>query len=117
MRIKGLEEKSGVPRTSIHFYLRQGLLHPPYKTGRTMAYYDDSHVQRLKEISRLKQGTRVPIALLKEHLSSVDMEPQATSEPYDVRKTVTTTKKKEQKRQEIIKEAIRTQPLRRRPIL
>jgi AcrR family transcriptional regulator len=107
MRIKELEEKSGVPRTSIHFYLRQGLLHPPRKTGRTMAYYDDSHVQRLKEISRLKQGTRVPIAFLKEHLDSAGMMSPGASEPFDARKTVTTTKEKEHKRQEIIKEAIR----------
>ena len=107
MRIKELEEKSGVPRTTIHFYLRQGLLHPPQKTGRTMAYYDDSHIQRLKEISRLKQGSRVPIAFLKEQMESVDRMSSAEIEPYDVRKTVTTTREKEQKRQEIIKEAIR----------
>ncbi|RJP79425.1 MAG: MerR family transcriptional regulator [Desulfobacteraceae bacterium] len=107
MRIKDLEEKSGVPRTSIHFYLRQGLLHPPRKTGRTMAYYDDSHVQRLKEIIRLKQGTRIPIALLKEHLESAAMMSPGTPAPFDARKTVTTTKEKEYKRQEIIKEAIR----------
>ena len=107
MRIKDLEEKSGVPRTSIHFYLRQGLLHPSRKTGRTMAYYDESHVQRLKEIRRLKQGSRVPLALLKEHLDSADMMYPETPDPFDTRKTVTTTKEKELKRQEIIKKAIR----------
>ncbi|MFH2065167.1 MAG: MerR family transcriptional regulator [Pseudomonadota bacterium] len=107
MRIKDLEEKSGVPRTSIHYYLRQGLLHPPRKTGRTMAYYDDSHVQRLREISRFKQGTRVPIALLKEHLDSAGMMSPGAPEPFDARKTVTTTKEKEHKRREIVKEAIR----------
>jgi AcrR family transcriptional regulator len=107
MRIKDLEEKSGVPRTSIHFYLRQGLLHPPRKTGRTMAYYDDSHVRRLKEITRLKQGARVPLALLKEHLGSAEIMSPEAPEPFDASKTVTTTKEKERKRQEIIKEAIR----------
>jgi AcrR family transcriptional regulator len=106
MRIKELEERSGVPRTTIHFYLRQGLLHPPHKTGRTMAYYDDSHVQRLKEISQLKKGSRVPIMFLKEHMASADAGIAAASQAYDVTKTVTTTKEKELKRQEIIKKAI-----------
>lgn len=106
MRIKELEERSGVPRTSIHFYLRQGLLHPPNKTGRTMAYYDDSHVQRLKEITQLKKGSRVPITFLKEHIESIHASTPAVSEDYDVAKPVTTTKEKELKRQEIIKKAI-----------
>ncbi len=107
MRIKELEELSRVPRTTIHFYLRQGILHPPHKTGRTMAYYDDSHIQRLKEISQLKKGSRVPIVFLKEHIKSLDVGTAAVSETYDVTKTVVTTKEKEQKRQEIIKAAIR----------
>jgi AcrR family transcriptional regulator len=107
MRIKELEERSGVPRTTIHFYLRQGILHPPHKTGRTMAYYDDSHVQRLKEISQLKKGARVPIVFLKARMESVDAAPTSPAEAYDVTKTVATTKEKERKRQEIIKAAIR----------
>ncbi|MGD9973144.1 MAG: MerR family transcriptional regulator [Desulfatirhabdiaceae bacterium] len=107
MRIKELEERSGVPRTSIHFYLRQGILHPPHKTGRTMAYYDDSHVQRLKEISQLKKGARVPVVFLKEHMELVETAPALTADAYDVTKTVATNKEKERKRQEIIKAAIR----------
>ena len=107
MRIKELEQKSGMPRTAIHFYLRQGLLHPPHKTGRTMAYYDDSHLQRLKEINKLKKGSRVPVAFLKEQMESRNFNASAASEEPDVIKTVTTTKEKEQKRQEIIKQAIK----------
>jgi AcrR family transcriptional regulator len=107
MRIKELEERSGVPRTTIHFYLRQGVLHTPHKTGRTMAYYDDSHVKRLKEISQLKKGARVPIVFLKERMESTSASPTSAVETYDVTKTVATTKEKEQKRQEIIKAAIR----------
>ena len=62
MRIKELVKKSGVPRTTIHFYLRHGLLPPPHKTGRTMAYYDDYHLHRLQTIEKLKKGSRMPIA-------------------------------------------------------
>jgi AcrR family transcriptional regulator len=106
VRIRELEEKSGVPRTTIHFYLRQGVLHPPRKTGRTMAYYDESHLQRLKEISQLKKGARVPVAFLKQHVESLKMTPGSVIAEYDVQKTVTTTREKELKRQEIIRQAI-----------
>ena len=94
MRIKELVEKSGVPRTTIHYYLRQGILHPPFKSGRTMAYYDESHLQRLREIGNLK----------KKLSSTLSSGKQAN---HDVTKTVTTTKEKDRKRKEIILEAIR----------
>lgn len=113
MRIKELEERSGVPRTTIHFYLRQGLLHPPHKTGRTMAYYDESHIQRLMEIQELKKGGRVPISFLKEQVQSKDGgtisipgEDNPLYNGYDFGKPVSTTKEKNLKRQEIIKHAI-----------
>lgn len=54
MRIGELSARTGVPRTAIHYYLRKGLLHPPEKTGKTMGYYDESHVDRLIFISRMK---------------------------------------------------------------
>lgn len=106
MRIKELVEKSGVPRATIHYYLRQGLLHPPYKTGRTMAYYDDRHIKQLKEIQNLKKHTRVPIAFLKEQLASIADGTRDLTKKYDVTKTVVTNKDREQKRQEIIIQAI-----------
>jgi len=106
MRIKELVDKSGVPRTTIHFYLRHGLLHPPVKTGRTMAYYDESHLNRLRKIQSLKRGSRVPIAFLREQIAAVDGGNGESANHYDVTRTVTTTREKKQKRQEIIRKAI-----------
>jgi AcrR family transcriptional regulator len=106
MRIKELEERSGVPRTTIHFYLRHGLLPPPYKTGRTMAHYDDGHLKRLRVIEKLKKGSRVPMAFLREQLKSLENEADDVFGEYDVTKAVTTTKEKKLKRKEIIKQAI-----------
>jgi AcrR family transcriptional regulator len=72
LKMAELAQESGVPRTTIHYYLREGLLHQPYKTGRTMAYYDESHVQRLRDILLVKEdirafggSSRVPLDLLK----------------------------------------------------
>jgi len=109
MRIKELEAISGVPRTTIHFYLRQGLLHAPHKTGRTMAYYDDSHLRRLKEIQALKKGTRVPITFLKEQINQIDQGNSTTTrqdDRVDASKPVSTTKEKAKKRQDIINQTI-----------
>jgi len=71
MRISELERLSGVPRYTIHFYLREGVLHPPQKTGQTMAYYDESHLTRLQAIKKLKKDLRLPTAFLKERLEDV----------------------------------------------
>lgn len=65
MRISELASRSGVPRSTIHYYLRQGLLHAPLKTGRTMAYYDSTHLERLKAIRRLLAEKGLPRPSLK----------------------------------------------------
>lgn len=54
LRIRDLERESGVPRSRIHYYLREGILHPPLKTGKTSAFYDESHLKRLEDIQRIK---------------------------------------------------------------
>ena len=104
MKIGELEEKSGVPRTTIHYYLRQGLLHPPVKTGRTMAHYDESHLRRLKEIQSLKKDARAIMSILKEHRVP-NVISEKSLKAYGG-KSVTTTKEKELKRKAIIRKAI-----------
>lgn len=106
MKIKELVEKSGMPRSTIQYYLREGLLHPPIKTGRTRAQYDESHLQRLRQIYNLKKGSRVPLSFLKERLEETGILPQSISRDYDVKKTVRTNKEKKRKRFEIISKAI-----------
>ena len=71
MRIADLERISGVSRTTIHHYLREGVLHPPSKTGQTMAYYDETHLARLSEIQKIKKlhkKQRVPLFVIKREL-------------------------------------------------
>lgn len=54
-RIAEIERITGVPRRRIHFYIQSGLLNRPLKTGKTMAYYDDSHIQQLQVIKKARQ--------------------------------------------------------------
>ncbi len=71
MRIKDLIEKSGIPRSTIHYYLRQGLLHPPIKTGHTMAYYDDTHLESLKQIQHMKNELGMSIGSIRKQLKKM----------------------------------------------
>jgi AcrR family transcriptional regulator len=76
MTIGELEKKSGVRRSTIHHYIWYGLLTQPYRTGQTMAYYDQSHLRRLETIQRIKldflksaKTSRVPLDLIKHKLT------------------------------------------------
>jgi AcrR family transcriptional regulator len=72
MRISELARRSGVPRSTIHFYLRKGLLHAPIKTGHTMAYYDESHLAQLQDIQKMKMDMRMPIAFIKKRIAETE---------------------------------------------
>ncbi|MBN1663457.1 MAG: TetR family transcriptional regulator, partial [Deltaproteobacteria bacterium] len=76
MTIRELEERSGIRRSTIHHYIWYGLLHQPYKTGKTMAYYDQSHLKRLEVIQNIKmnylkstKASRVPLDFIKHRMS------------------------------------------------
>ena len=68
MRMAELSRRSGVSRETIHFYLREGLLPPPRKVGRNMAWYDDSHVETLALIKRLQHEKFLPLSVIKKVL-------------------------------------------------
>src|SRR4030042_3690798 len=76
MTIGELEKKSGIRRSTIHHYIWYGLLHQPFRTGQTMAYYDRSHLRRLETIQKIKvdflksaKTSRVPLDLIKHKLT------------------------------------------------
>lgn len=74
MRMKDLIRKTGVARTTIHFYLREGLLPPPEKTARNAAIYDEAHVRRLGLLQRFRSGRAggVPLSLVRRILNLVE---------------------------------------------
>ncbi len=65
LKISDLERITGVGRSAIHYYLREGLLAPPFRTGQTMAYYNASHVEELRKIREM-QEEGYPLALIRE---------------------------------------------------
>ncbi len=79
-RIAEFEKRSGVSRRTIQFYVQEGLLHQPFKTGRTMAYYDDSHVNKLSFIVEKKE-LGAPLFAIREMIAELEKEsPKAFGE-------------------------------------
>lgn len=65
LKISDLEKISGIGRSTIHYYLREGLLSQPRRTGATMAYYHVGHVEELRRIREL-QEEGYPLAIIKD---------------------------------------------------
>jgi DNA-binding transcriptional MerR regulator len=74
MRIAELVKKSGIPRTTIHYYQRLGLLPRPEKKTRNSALYNQSHLDRLKLITRLRSesGGAYPIGRIQAIITQLD---------------------------------------------
>lgn len=71
IRIAELERQSGVSRRTIHFYLQNRLLHAPHKTGKTMSYYDEEHLRKLRFIKDAREQG-LPITAIRERINSLE---------------------------------------------
>ena len=88
MRMKELVEATGVPRTAIHHYQREGLLPPAKKTAPNAALYGPEHVARLKIIRSLRGDELGPLSVagVREVLDMVDrgVEPEVAAALYSL---------------------------------
>lgn len=71
MKISELEQRSGISKHTIQFYLQKELLHAPKKTGKTMAYYDQTHLKKLLFIQDEKRKG-LPLSVIKEKIEDID---------------------------------------------
>ena len=67
--MRDLCARTGLSRQTIHFYVAQGLLAPPRKTGRTMGYYSEAHVERILLIRRLQDEHFLPLEAIRAMLA------------------------------------------------
>ena len=68
LTISALERESGVGRNTIYYYIGFGLLPPAQKASATRAVYDQSHLDLLREITRLK-GNGLSLAEIRAELA------------------------------------------------
>lgn len=69
MTISELSRTTGTPASTIRFYLREGILPSPERRGKTRAYYDDTHVRRLREIRKMREKSALSIREIREKFS------------------------------------------------
>ena len=74
MRMKELAERARLPRTTIHYYLRENLLPPPMKSANNAARYTDEHLRRLQLIQELRSadGGTLPVAQVRRVIEHVE---------------------------------------------
>jgi DNA-binding transcriptional MerR regulator len=68
VRIGELAKRSGVPIATLKFYLREGLIAPTRKSGRTMSWYDPALASRVQAIKELQQQQFLPLDVIREAL-------------------------------------------------
>jgi DNA-binding transcriptional MerR regulator len=61
MKISELVKKTGVPKETIHFYIREGLLRKPRKSGVNSAEYGERYVDQIQLIKDLRDNYYLPI--------------------------------------------------------
>jgi DNA-binding transcriptional MerR regulator len=68
MKMRELEQRSGVGRETIRYYIRKGLLPEPGRPKRNVADYSDEHVRRLGVIKRLQAESYLPLNFIQQVL-------------------------------------------------
>jgi len=69
LKIGELAKSSGVPIATLKHYIREGLIKPARKTGRTMSWYAPSAVARVRAIKDLQQQQFLPLDVIRESLA------------------------------------------------
>ncbi|HVN02163.1 MAG TPA: MerR family transcriptional regulator [Caulobacteraceae bacterium] len=68
MKMRELEQRSGVGRETIRYYIRMGLLPEPARPKPNVADYAEEHVRRLAVIKRLQAERYLPLSFIKQVL-------------------------------------------------
>lgn len=65
MKISELAERTKVPKETIHYYIREGVLRKPRKVAKNVAEYNESYVEQIQIIKRLQDNYFLPLSVIK----------------------------------------------------
>lgn len=68
MKMKELEQRTGIGREAIRFYIREGLLKEPERPKKNVAIYTEKHVERILLIKKLQDERFLPLNVIKDVL-------------------------------------------------
>ncbi|MBC2717083.1 MAG: MerR family transcriptional regulator [Desulfobacteraceae bacterium] len=66
MRMKELTAAAGVPRGTIQFYIKEGLIPKPIKQSANSAFYTEEHLNDILLIKELQSKRFLPLSVIKE---------------------------------------------------
>ncbi len=89
LRMREVCARTGLPRSTIHHYIREGLLPAPTKTGRNTALYDEEFVRRANLVKALQEKTHMPLASIRDTLNDM---PGSAVDTIDVERFAGVTK-------------------------
>jgi DNA-binding transcriptional MerR regulator len=72
MRLAELSRRSGVPRSTIKFYIREGMLPPGEPQARNQALYGPQHLERLALIRALREVAGLPLEVIARVTAQLD---------------------------------------------
>jgi DNA-binding transcriptional MerR regulator len=72
VKISELERITGIPQSTIRYYVKEGLLPRPTKVNKSMAYYDESCIERIALIRELQEKRYYPLSVIKNIISRMD---------------------------------------------
>jgi DNA-binding transcriptional MerR regulator len=75
MKISTVVKRTGVPKETIHFYIREGLLRKPHKSGINFADYNENHVKQIRFIKEMRENYFFPIPLIRKIIRKVKKQP------------------------------------------
>lgn len=72
LKIGEIAKKSGVPPSTIRYYVRQGLLPEPDKVNKSMAYYDEGCIEKIQAIRHFQETKYFPLSVIRNILRRMD---------------------------------------------
>ena len=72
LKMNELAAATGVPKSTILYYIAQGLLPQPRKTSPNMAYYEPACVERIRLIRQMQERQRLTLSEIKRCLDDTD---------------------------------------------
>jgi DNA-binding transcriptional MerR regulator len=78
MKMKELEDRTGIGREAIRYYIREGLLPEPEKPKRNVAIYSEEHVSRINLIRKLQEERYLPLSTIRSLVDDIKNEKSAS---------------------------------------
>ena len=79
MKISELSRRTGVPKETIHYYVREGFIPRPRKKGKNVSDYDESFVERILLIKQIQDHFFLPLSLIKKIVKQRNKFPEMKS--------------------------------------